>query len=110
MKLVIKELPKFSLNTWYSGNHWSKRARLKNIYTLIINNQIKGVLPKYYQYNTTYTFFFKSNPLDASNCVAMAKMIEDIIFENDKYDIILSVTLKSRKSNNNFVEIEINKL
>jgi hypothetical protein len=37
----------------------------------------------------------------------MVKLIEDIIFEDDKYDIVTEITIKSRKSKEEFVEIEI---
>ncbi len=109
IKIILTSLPKISLNEWYSGNHWSKRKRIKDVYSYLVKSQLKEVFPKTEKYNVVYTFYFKSKPLDSTNTVAMAKMLEDIIFEDDKYDIVLSTTLMSRKDKNERVEIEIYK-
>jgi hypothetical protein len=109
MKIILKDLPKVSLNVWYSSKHWSFRKKLKDNYTLLVKSQFKDVLPASGSYNTEYHFTFKSRPLDASNCVAMVKMIEDIIFENDGYKIIKSILITSGKGAEDMVEIKINK-
>jgi hypothetical protein len=67
------------------------------------------VLPASGSYDTEYNFTFKSRPLDASNCVAMVKMIEDIIFESDGYKVIKSILITSTKGDQDIVEIKINK-
>jgi hypothetical protein len=54
-----------------------------------------------------YQFNFVSRPLDAVNTIAMVKMIEDIIFEDDKWDIVKEITISSKKSENGFVIIII---
>jgi len=108
MKIILKDLPKLSLNKWYSGVHWTKRKKIKDQYKLIIKSQFKEVLSKDNSYSVTYLFNFKTRPLDASNCVAMVKLIEDVIFEDDNYKIVNSITIKSRKSKVENVEIEIN--
>jgi hypothetical protein len=108
MKIILKDLPKVSLNAWYGGGHWSKRKKLKDNYTLIVKSQFKDVLPASESYNTEYHFTFKSRPLDASNCVAMVKLIEDIVFENDGYKIIKSILVTSSKGADDIVEIKIN--
>ena len=107
MRIILKDLPKISLNEWYSGKHWSKRKEIKDVYKLIVKSQFKSVLSKDKKYHVHYHFYFKSKPLDASNCVAMLKLIEDIIFENDKHDIIEMISIKSSKFNSEFVKIEI---
>ena len=109
MKIIFKDLPKVSLNAWYGGGHWSKRKKLKDNYTLIVKSQFKDVLPASESYNTEYHFTFKLRPLDASNCVAMIKMIEDIIFESDGYKTIRSILITSYKGESDMVEIKINK-
>jgi len=96
----IKNLPKISLNKWYAGTHWTARKKIKDAYKKLIKHKVEDG-----EYDVEYTFYFKSRPLDATNTIAMAKMIEDIIFENDSYKKIKSVTLKSRKSKNDYVEI-----
>jgi hypothetical protein len=108
MTIILKDLPKISLNKWYSGMHWTKRKKIKDNYTLIVKSQFKNILPKTKIYNTEYHFTFKSRPLDASNCVAMVKMIEDIIFETDGYKIIKSILITSGKGVNDQVIITIN--
>jgi len=55
-------------------------------------------------------FCFKSRPLDASNCIAMVKLIEDIIFEDDKWDIILNIKISSGKASSDYVVIEVNEI
>ncbi len=107
MQIILRDLPKISLNDWYSGKHWTKRKRLKDAYSLIIKNQLKDVLSKQNKYHVSYYFGFRVRPLDATNCVAMVKLIEDIIFEDDSYKIVESITIQSNKSKTDFVEIEI---
>lgn len=109
MNIILKDLPKVSLNVWYSSKHWSFRKKLKDNYTLIVKSQFKEVLPASNSYDTEYHFTFKSRPLDASNCVAMVKMIEDIIFESDGYKVIKSILITSTKGAEDMVEIKINK-
>jgi hypothetical protein len=109
MKIILKDLLKVSLNVWYSSKHWSFRKKLKDNYTLIVKSQFKDVLPASNSYDTEYHFTFKSRPLDASNCVAMVKMIEDIIFESDGYKVIKSILITSEKGAEDIVEIKINK-
>lgn len=106
-EIILKGLPKISLNKWYAGTHWSKRKKLKDTYHLLINSQVKIKFPKTNRYNVVYEFYFKQKPLDASNCVAMLKMIEDVIFEDDNYKIVESITIKSKKAQSDFVKISI---
>ena len=108
MTIILKDLPKVSLNVWYSSKHWSFRKKLKDNYTLLVKSQFKDVLPASGSYDTEYHFTFKSRPLDASNCVAMVKMIEDIIFESDGYKVIKSILITSSKGDQDQVEIKIN--
>ena len=108
MLILLKDLPKISLNKWYAGMHWTKRKKMKDNYTQIVNSQFYKVLSKDKTYQVEYHFTFKSRPLDASNCVAMVKMIEDIIFETDSYKVVTSLVITSRKGNSDIVEIKIN--
>ena len=108
MTIILKDLPKVSLNVWYSSKHWSFRKKLKDNYTLIVKSQFKEVLPASESYDTEYHFTFNSRPLDASNCVAMVKMIEDIIFESVGYKVIKSILITSSKGDQDIVEIKIN--
>lgn len=105
--ITLKGLPKISLNDWYSGQHWSKRKAIKDKYYWIIKSQFKDVLSKDKVYQVSYSFYFKLKPLDASNCIAMVKMIEDILFEDDNYKIVEQITITSKKSDEDVVCIEI---
>lgn len=110
MIIILYDLPKISLNEWYAGSHWSRRTKIKDTYKLIIKSQCKEVFSKSNQYDCSYDFTFKNNPLDASNCIAMVKMIEDIIFESDGYKIVKSIKITSDKGLKDEVEINIFKL
>jgi hypothetical protein len=107
MKIILTDLPKISLNLWYSGTHWSKRKDLKDSYHLLIKSQFNHVFSKDKCYEVDYVFYFKGAPLDASNCVAMAKLIEDVIFEDDNWKIVKKITIASRKAKNK-QRVEIN--
>ena len=107
MIIILKNLPKISLNKWYSGMHWANRKKIKDNYIKIIKSQFNEVLSKNNTYNTEYHFTFKSRALDASNCVAMVKMIEDIIFENDSYKIVKSILITSEKGDEDTLIIKI---
>lgn len=108
MVIVLNNLPKVSLNKWYSGIHWTKRKKIKDNYINVVKSQFSKVFSKDNKYNVSYYFEFKSRPLDASNCVAMVKMIEDILFENDGYKVVESITIHSRKSTEDRLTIKIN--
>jgi len=107
MKITLHDLPKISLNEWYSGVHWTKRKAIKDKYYWLIKKQFKDVLSKDKTYKVSYSFYFRLKPLDASNCIAMVKMIEDIIFEDDTYKIIEQITISSQKGSSDVVYIEI---
>ena len=98
MQIVLKGLPKVTLNLFYAGVHWTKRKKIKDAYKLIVKSQCKHVFCKGNIYEVEYMFCFKSRPLDASNCVAMVKLIEDIIFEDDKWDIGIEIKISSMKT------------
>ena len=110
MEINLYDLPKISLNKWYAGVHWTKRKEIKDTYKLLIKSQFKQVLSKDNQYEVEYIFFFRIKPLDASNCVAMVKLIEDVIFEDDKWNIVLSIKIKSIKSKEDRVLIKLKEI
>jgi len=112
MILTFINLPKVSLNEWYAGNHWTKRKQLKDTYKLLIQSQLPRPNLCLYgkKYIVSYFFYFKNNPLDASNCVAMVKMIEDVLFKTDKWDVVISITIASEKSTHDHVNITIQEI
>lgn len=109
-EITLKNLPKVSLNKFYAGTHWTKRQKLKEQYQLLVKSKVKKPFPKTEKYICHYEFTFKSRPLDASNCSAMIKILEDIIFEDDKWDIIDLGSITSRKGKCDSVHITIEQL
>ena len=109
-KITLLNLPKISLNKWYAGSHWTKRLEIKRVYETIIKPQFKKVFPKTGVYKVSYDLYFKGKLLDCSNCVAMVKLIEDVIFEDDKPDIVTEIKIRSMKDKNERVEIKVDKI
>jgi hypothetical protein len=104
------DLPKISLNEWYSGKHWSERVNIKNSYRWLIKSKVKTKLPKNKKYQVDYEFHFEKNPLDASNTVAMIKLIEDSMFENDAWNVIIKLSSMSVKDKSSFVIVNVTEL
>ena len=105
LKLTFKDLTKKSLNDWYAGTHWSKRKKTKDIYKLVVRSQFHDVLQG--KFIVDWLFTFQNNPLDASNCVAMIKLVEDIIFEKDDWKHMEIGGIKSIKGDIDKVELTI---
>jgi len=49
-------------------------------------------------------------PLDASNTIAQVKLVEDIIFEDDRWDIIEKIEISSRKADKDYIRIVVTEL
>lgn len=102
---------KISTNAIYSGVHWSKRQKHKELYLwsfLSVKNQITAVS----DCDLEFDFHFKSKPLDCDNCSYMAKLIIDCLrnygkIKDDTPQFIHSVKISSKKSNENKVIIKI---
>jgi hypothetical protein len=110
-EITLKNLPKISLNKWYAGRHWTERSAMKDTYSYIIFSQIKNLsFTKEKKYHVEYSFFFKSHPLDASNCGSMIKLIEDIIFDRDGFKVVKKITVESNKGKEDLVNIKIHEL
>lgn len=109
-RIILRGLPKISLNKFYSGIHWSKRMKVKNEFGLIIKSQHKGVFGKKLSYTVIYYFYFKSRPLDTDNCSAMIKLINDWLFEDDTYLIIPTIVIHSILDKDERVEIIVKKI
>jgi hypothetical protein len=103
--IAFFDLPKISLNEWYEGTHWTKRKKIKDVYAMLVYKQAKYKFKGVFRVN--YVFDFKNNPLDASNCVAMLKMIEDSLFVKDGYKNIKSIHVTSRKAKSDCVWVTI---
>lgn len=87
--IFLTDIPKISLNQWYAGSHWSKRTNIKEQFKWLILEQAPKVRFKGTKvYHVVYHYSFNKKPLDVTNCVAMTKIIEDILFEDDKPSVI----------------------
>lgn len=98
------ELPiKVSTNVIYSGIHWTKRAKHKDMFLnamLPIVSQIKPIIGKC---RIEYDYEFQRNALDSSNCSYMSKIIEDCLrhykkLTDDTVEYVTSTKLISRKN------------
>lgn len=108
-EISLKRLPKVSSNDTYAGMHWTKRTKLKNQYKAIVRLQWRSIF-KVKRYKVSYKFIFKKNPLDASNCSVMLKMIEDILFEKDNWNLIDIGEILSRKGEEDEVIIKVEEI
>jgi hypothetical protein len=80
---------------------------MKDRYKYIVKSQYKRSFGAENNYMVSYAFEFKKNPLDATNCSAMVKMIEDIVFLKDEWDKIDIGGITSRKSTVDRVTITV---
>ncbi len=108
--ITLRNISKISLNQWYAGSFWAKRKKIKDDYYWLIKSQCSKVFPKTDQYNVEYEFGFKKRPLDASNAIAMVKMIEDVLFESDSYKIVKKISISSTKADDDYVCITVHRL
>lgn len=104
-RLVFKDLPKISLNEWYAGTHWTKRQKIKDFYKLWIESVYKKKFRK--PCKVDYLFEFKKHALDPTNCVAMVKLIEDVLFPVDSGKIIKGFFVSSDRGTENKVTVII---
>ena len=101
------ELPKISLNDWYTGEHWTKRKKIKDDYAWLVKAATNRKFTEPCSVN--YLFEFKRNALDCSNCVAMVKMLEDCLFPKDGIKVVKKISIESRKSTKELVTVTITK-
>lgn len=95
--ILISGLPKVDINGLGLLKYLIHKNKIKRAYYLTIKSQCKDVFNKSNQHVVSYNFGFKKNPLSSISCSVMANFIHSILFENDKYDIVRSVTLSSNK-------------
>lgn len=105
-EIIISGLPKISLNDFYESKHWTSRLQIKDAYKQILSKKfgklmISGICI------VDYEFAFKSNPLDWDNCAAMVKMIQDVLFANDKWSVIQQGTIRSIKGKEEIITLNV---
>ena len=106
IKITLLHLQKHSLNEIYAGMHWRKRKGIKDKYTYLVNLQTNykhGLTPC----KVLYRFTYLKNILDCSNTVFMAKMVEDVLFPNDKPNVVTRTCYESHKGEVEKLEIFI---
>ena len=72
---------KVSANRIYSGLHWTKRNKLKDLYHFSLLEFRKLKIEKF-PIHIHYIFEWKNNPLDSTNQFFMIKMLEDGMVAN----------------------------
>ena len=50
VQVILRNLPKISLNKWYSSTHWTERKKIKDAYSFLIRSQFKTVLKRNLKY------------------------------------------------------------
>ena len=108
--IYFNGLTKLTLNKWYASSHWSERSRIKKDYKWLVKRQFRDKFPKDRKYKVRYDFEFRVRPLDASNVIAMVKLIEDIIFEDDKWDIVTELTTSSKKGKEDRLKVTVEEI
>ena len=108
LNLVIRIPEKISTNKIYSGIHWTKRSKHKDVFywevkSALNKRKIQGI-EFLYPICIDYDFRFKMRPLDTTNCTYMAKMIEDAlvkcnILTNDSPKYVAKSSFVSNKNN-----------
>jgi len=111
IKLVLMDERPISLNKFYSGDHWAKRAaevkRVKGLMRSVLTGE---ETPYQALVNIRVTAFFDKRPLDSSNIAA--KLYEDALkgwlIVDDTLRYVASMTTASRIDKDRpRVEIEI---
>jgi hypothetical protein len=115
MEITIDLPEKVSTNKYYSGMHWTKRNKLKDMYLFEVKSKIREIQKIDNPVNIEFYFFFKSRALDSSNCSIMGKMIEDSlvkigILNDDTYKHVRKVSYTSNKGEKDYVDIIIKKV
>lgn len=110
---IETDIIKISSNKIYAGEHWRKRKKLKDNY-LFLTNSFK-TLPKLdFKVNLYFSFYFKKNALDSSNCFYMAKILEDClvhhqVLQDDTVKYVGQVSCESKKGNKDYCVITIDR-
>ena len=111
MKITLFNLPKLSTNKIYAGIHWRDRRDHKYDYTLLTNS-MKKLAPIDQLVDLEFTFYFKKNAMDSSNCSYMGKLLEDClvlhgVLKDDTIKFVRKVSYQSVKDKDERCEIEI---
>ena len=75
---------------------------MKGVYRMLIRDKFTGI-----QAIVHYDFIFQKSPLDCSNCVAMVKLVEDCIFDDDGYKVVKSISISSNKGDRDCLNVTI---
>lgn len=108
---LIKEITwdndHISLNEWYSGKHWSNRAKQKNKWKLKYLSLFGCETPRLSQFKIELTY---NSRLDNDNCITLIKLFSDFLKErmivkddSKKYWRGLSITPDESLPKNTYV-------
>lgn len=113
--IVLENLPKVSTNKIYAGMHWKARKTLKDQFLWLTLNAMKKMTPQAGKVDLEFVFYFKSRPLDSSNCAFAAKMLEDClvhhgVLKGDSIDYVRKISYQSCIGKYDFCEIFVHPL
>ena len=104
MNFTINNLPKVSFNK-YNSFHWTAKKKFKDTIRLLTRSATKLKLKD--GYSLEFKFYFKGRKIDTVNCFHYCKIIEDVIFLEDKNNGKMCISIF--KSNINKVEVTMKK-
>ena len=105
--IELKNFYKVSTNLIYKGLHWTKRKEIKDDYLTWFLSYKDALRTLESKVGIQFDYYWKTKPLDSSNCTYMSKMIEDCmvhygILENDTIEYVGPVTNYSHKSDRDY--------
>jgi len=111
ISITIPIPEKVSTNKIYAGTHWAQRKKIADLYHMSLIEH-KGHKVTEYPVEITYIFRFKTKPLDSTNCMFMAKCLEDGlikngIIEDDSYQHVSFTGAYTQKGTSDEVTIHI---
>ncbi len=100
--IVIKGIPKVSFNE-YNHWHWTKKKKFKDNLRLLAmaatRQRFKG------GYDIIFRFYFTGRRLDTINVVHFCKIWEDYLFQQDKDNRDICISVMKGKENKCLIEL-----
>jgi len=102
-EIIIYGIQKLSFNA-YNNYHWTKKKKFKDILIWQVLEATKLKLKG--GYSLSFEFTFKGKKIDSTNTFHYVKIIEDVIFKEDKDNLHICTIAKQGKENKVKIIIE----